>query len=67
MNEDQILMDWMGRKSNRDKLPIIAYPMEVYTFIIDNCSAINIDNDTIWKVNNIWQKVTFISEKQKTH
>lgn len=67
MTEEQIVMDWLGRKSNRDTLIMVAYPPEVFNFIVDTCSVIDIDNERIYKVNNDWQKITFSSSKQLSH
>jgi hypothetical protein len=39
MTQEQIVKDWLSVKSNRDKLPKIAYAKPIFEFIYTNCDV----------------------------
>lgn len=54
MTQQEIVDSWLSIRSNRDKLPTIAYPKEVYDFIYSTCTIYTFqDNQTIVCFN--WQ------------
>jgi len=60
MTDEQIIFDWLNRDVNTNKLLTIAYPKEVYDFIVSSCAGF----DKFYKVGNVWQKIIIKNKLQ---
>lgn len=57
MTDTQIVIDWMNRPINYQRLMTLSFSKEVYDFIIRTCDKISTHDGDVYKVNNSWIKV----------
>lgn len=57
VTDQDIIVDWLSRPINRDKLPVVGYPKQIHDFIKSCGDRFETGGDVVYKVFGVWQKI----------